>query len=70
MGGCSEASIASFAIGFPSTNPKTTQTTKFGCINTNFKLGTPISTSKLIVDNFKRMNNESYIMIKKYTTLK
>jgi hypothetical protein len=39
---------------------KTAQTTKFGCINTNFEFGTPISTSKRSVNDFKKLNNESW----------
>jgi hypothetical protein len=41
----------------------TTQATKFGCVNTNFEIEAPISTWRLSVDDFKRMNNESYIRI-------
>jgi hypothetical protein len=42
---------------------KTTQTTKFECTDTNFEIEAPISTWRLSVNYFKRMNNESYIRI-------
>jgi hypothetical protein len=41
----------------------TTQATKFGCTDTNFEIDALISTWRLSVDDFKRMNNESYIGI-------
>jgi hypothetical protein len=41
----------------------TTQETKFGCTDTNFKIDALISTWRLSVDDFERMNNESYIRI-------
>jgi hypothetical protein len=39
----------------------TTQATKFGFTDTNFEIEAPISTWRLSVNDFKRMNNESYI---------
>jgi hypothetical protein len=62
MRGCSEALIVSFAIGFPSTNPIPPK---------QQNLGVPILISKSrhqylregCVNDFKRMNNESYIRI-------
>jgi hypothetical protein len=41
----------------------TTQATKFGCTDTNFEIEAPISTWRLSVNDFKRMNNESHIRI-------
>jgi hypothetical protein len=38
----------------------TTQATKFGRTDTNFETDALISTRRLSVDGFKRMNNESY----------
>jgi hypothetical protein len=40
-----------------------TQATKFECTYTNFKIEAPISTWRLSVNDFKRMNNKSYIRI-------
>jgi hypothetical protein len=63
MQGCSEALIVSFGIGFPSTNPIPPKQQKFGCTGINFEIEAPISTWRLSVNDFKRMNNESYIRI-------
>jgi hypothetical protein len=41
----------------------TTQATKFGCTDTNFEIEAPISIWRLSVNDFKMMNNESYIRI-------
>jgi hypothetical protein len=40
-----------------------TQTIKFGRTNTNFKIEAQISTWRVSVNDFKKMNNKSYIRI-------
>jgi hypothetical protein len=40
-----------------------TQTTKFGCTNTNSEIEAPISTWRLSVNDFKKMNSNPYIRL-------